>query len=143
VRIKRREARILAMQALFQLDAQGGDFLDQLPGFLSESTDDREVIEYADLLVRGAWSRRGRIDELIGQMSENWSVDRMPGVDRSILRLAAFELMQADEPPPAVVINEAIELGKLFGGAETPHFINGVLDAVRGRLAEASGSSSA
>jgi len=129
------------MQALFQLDAQGDDFLNQLGGFLSDSSDDPEVVDYAERLARGAWERRDRIDEWIRQVSQHWSIDRMPGVDRSILRLAVFEMMEAADAPAPVVINEAIELGKAFGEAETPPFINGVLDAVR-LLREREGGSS-
>jgi transcription antitermination protein NusB len=134
VKTKRREARILAMQALFQLDAQSEDFFGQLDDFLRESSESREVVDYADRLARGTWAHRARIDLLIGQASEHWSIDRMPPVDRSILRLAVHELIELGDPPAAVVIDEAIELGKVYGDADTPQFINGVLDAVRKTL---------
>ncbi len=132
------------MQALFQLDAQGDDYLKQLAGFLGESTEDREVLDYADALSRGAWARRVRIDGLIREVSEHWSIDRMAAVDRSILRVAVFEMLQASgDPPVAVAIDEAIELGKQFGEAEAPQFINGILDAVRKRLGSEGGESGA
>jgi len=135
VKVKRREARILAMQALFQLDVQGEGFFAQLGPFLKDSSDDPEVVDYADRLVRGTWSRKERIDVVIARSSRHWSVDRMAAVDRSILRLAVFEMMSLGDPPPAVAIDEAIELGKLFGEADTPQFLNGVLDAARKQLA--------
>ena len=129
--VKRRNARILAIQGLFQLDAQGDDFLQQVPGFLADSQDGAETTGYAEHLIRGAWSDRQRIDELIGRVSERWAIGRMPPVDRSIIRMAVCEMMQADGPPAAVVIDEAVELAKQFGDTESPRFVNGVLDAVR------------
>jgi len=140
VKTKRREARILAVQALFQLDAQGEDFLEQVAGFLGDSGQGPEVVDGADRLTRGAWARREPIDVLIGGVSEHWAVDRMAAADRSILRLAVSEMMAPDGPPSAVVIDEAIELGKRFGAADSPQFINGVLDAVRKCLEASAGS---
>ena len=139
MKIKRRKARILAVQALFQLDAQGDDFLDQLDGFLSEASQDTAVIGYAAHLARGAWAARTRLDDLIGQASLHWHLDRIAPVDRSILRMAAFELLSPD-PPPAVVIDEAIELARKFSGQDSPKFVNGVLDEVRKRLAVSEGN---
>lgn len=123
------------MQALFQLDAQGDSFLEQIDAFFAQTDREPDVIEYADTLARRAWSQRNAIDAAIGQVSKHWSVDRMAPVDRSILRMAVAEMMQGDDPPPAVIIDEAIELSKEFGEAESPQFVNGVLDAVRKRLA--------
>jgi len=140
VKTKRRQARILVVQALFQLDAQGDDFLEQVAGFLGDSGQGPDVVDDADRLTRGAWAGRDRADALIGGASEHWAVDRMGAADRSILRLAVSEMMAPDGPPAAVVIDEAIELGKRFGGAESPQFINGVLDAVRKRLEASAGS---
>ncbi|MBN1342699.1 MAG: transcription antitermination factor NusB [Phycisphaerae bacterium] len=133
---KRRQARILAVQGLFQLDAQGDDLLGQIPGFLADSGDEIGVTEYAAHLIRGAWARHPRIDDLVGKVSEHWAVNRMPPVDRSIIRMAVFEMMDPGGPPAPVVIDEAVELARIFGGAESPHFVNGVLDAVRKRLAD-------
>ncbi len=131
------------MQALFQLDAQGDSVLEQLAGFMDETSDDPDVTAYARHLTQGTWTRHVDIDERIAQASEHWSVDRMAPVDRSILRLAVFELMHPDGPPPAVVIDEAIELGKQFGALDSPQFVNGVLDAVRKRLGEPKGTTGA
>jgi len=128
------------MQALFELDAQGDGVLEQLAAFLDETSDDPDVTTYARHLTQGAWTRHVDIDERIAQASEHWSIDRMAPVDRSILRLAVFELMDAGGPPAAVVIDEAIELGKQFGALDTPQFVNGVLDAVRKHLGESEGT---
>jgi transcription antitermination protein NusB len=141
VKTKRREARILAMQALFQLDAQGDSFLDQIDVFLSEAGCEPDVVAYANELTRRAWSQRDEIDAMVGKASQHWAIHRMPPVDRSILRMSAAEMMQSKPPPPAVVIDEAIELGKQFGGVDSPQFINGVLDAVRKQLMSKSAES--
>jgi N utilization substance protein B len=81
-------------------------------------------------LVRGAAAASKGIDERISAKSANWRIERMPAVDRNILRLAVFEMNQL-KTPPAIVIDEALELARQFSGEESVAFINGVLDAVR------------
>jgi N utilization substance protein B len=125
------------MQALFQLDAQGDGFLGELGEFFSDSSNDSGVIERAEHLTRGAWADKARIDEWIAQASEHWSIGRMAPVDRSILRLAVFEMTGQGATPVVVAIDEAIEIAKEFGEAESPQFINGLLDAVHRRLSAA------
>lgn len=126
----RRQARILALQALFQLDVQGSDFLDQLDEFLDEASDQPHVREYARQLIQHAWLHRQRYDQLIAATARHWQLDRMPIADRNIMRLAICEMIDRLDPPAKVAINEAIELGKQFGTAESPQFINGILDAI-------------
>jgi N utilization substance protein B len=126
----RREARTLALQALCQLDVQGPDSLDELNGFLNEGSSDPSVILYAGQLVRGTHEHRQRYDELIARAALHWDIERMPITDRNIMRMALCEMLDQDEPPAKVAIDEAIELAKIFGTAESPQFINGVLDAV-------------
>lgn len=93
------------------------------------------LTDYAKQLVRGVESHRATIDKELAASAENWSVHRMPIVDRSILRLAVYEMMFVDEVPVSVCINEAIELAKDFGGEdESPRFINGVLGRIARRL---------
>lgn len=93
------------------------------------------LTDYAKQLVRGVESHVATIDKELAASSENWSVQRMPIVDRSILRLAVYEMMFVDEVPVSVAINEAIELAKDFGGEdESPRFINGVLGRVARHL---------
>ncbi len=87
------------------------------------------LMHYAKGLVLGITQHQARLDEVLGQASPRWKVERMSRIDRNILRLAAYEIVYTDIPPK-VAINEAIELAKLFGGDESPAFINGVLDAV-------------
>ena len=89
-----------------------------------------ESDEFMEILARGAFDRLASIDEQISQRSAHWRIERMPTVDRNILRLAIFE-MQVLETPPPVVIDEALELGRQFSGPESVSFLNGVLDAIR------------
>ena len=132
------------MQALCQLDVQSEDFLPQLDDFLRDSASERassggvrlpgEAIRLAADLTRGAWARRGDSDGRIAESSESWSVDRMALVDRGILRLAVFELLEEPQIPFKVVIDEALELAHEFSDVDSPSFINGVLDAVWRRI---------
>ena len=82
-------------------------------------------------LVLGVLEHRQEIDRLIEKYSENWRLDRMDVIDRSILRMAVFELLYCDEIPPKVTLNEAIELGKRYGSEDSGSFINGILDRIQ------------
>ncbi|RIK68524.1 MAG: transcription antitermination factor NusB [Planctomycetota bacterium] len=129
--IDRRASRILAMQALCQMESLGEDFLAQLDDFLADEGHPAGVQEYARGLVRDCWSHREALDARLQAVAEHWATRRMAMVDRNILRVSACELMHRRDIPPAVVINEAVEIARAFSGAESPGFINGVLDAVR------------
>ena len=96
-------------------------------------TDDRQppVSEYTRELVEGYAGRAARIDELIAQYTVGWPLDRMPGVDRNILRLATFELIWQDGTPDAVVLDEAVQLAKEFSTDESPAFVNGLLGRLK------------
>ena len=89
-----------------------------------------EPDEFADSLVRGAVAKIAEIDSTIARYAEHWRLERMPAVDRNILRLAAYEMKDCGTPP-AVVIDEALELANRFSSPESHQFINGVLDAIR------------
>ena len=127
----RRQARSLAMQALCQLDVQGDDFLNELPGFLADFADEPATIEYARELTRHTWHQKDYFDSLIAAAAKHWDIGRMPPPDRNIMRVALCEMFRPGDPPAKVAIHEAIELGKQFGTAETPAFVNGILDAIR------------
>lgn len=92
------------------------------------------VRERAEALALGTIGRVGEIDPLIAACADNWRLERMAAVDRAILRLAIFELQDPGGVPPAVVIDEALELARTFSGEDAVRFVNGVLDAVRQRL---------
>ena len=89
----------------------------------------RERDEFLEQLVRGTVEKAGEIDALISSHAEHWRIERMPAVDRNILRLAIYEMRKTDTPP-AVVIDEALELARRFSTEESVQFVNGVLDAV-------------
>ena len=89
-----------------------------------------EAFLYAQDLVRGAVEHRGRIDELIRSQADNWRLERMPPVDRNILRLAIYEMLFEKETPKLVVLDEAIELAKKFGSEQSGRFVNGLLDGL-------------
>lgn len=94
------------------------------------------VSEYAERLIQGVVDNLAEIDERLASTSENWAVERMPVVDRAILRIAVYEMLFVDEVPVSVAINEAVELAKLYGGEdESSRFVNGVL----GRIARSEG----
>ena len=118
------------MQALFQMDVQGDAFEPDLDGFLEARADDPAVRKYAQRLVTGAYAEKARFDRYMTSTAEHWSVDRMPGVDRNIIRVALYEMLVCADLPAKVAINEAIEIAKEFGARESPQFINGMLDAI-------------
>jgi len=131
----RTRARELAMQALYQLDVQGGDILERLGVFFEENApDDESVRKLARDWTRGTWENVTQCDEIIVASTIKWEISRLSFVDKSILRLAVYQLKFCPDVPPKVVINEAIELAKKFSTAQSPGFVNGVLDAVRKRL---------
>ena len=125
----RRHARSLAMQALCQAEVLREAFLSQLVEFLRDESPPDQVERYAKKLATEAWEHLEQIDTHLQAASENWTVPRMAPVDRNILRVAMCELLHHPETPPHVVIDEAVEIGKLFGTADSGAFINGVLDA--------------
>ncbi len=105
--------------------------------------EDGSLSDYAVMLAKGVESHRADIDSRLASVSENWSVERMPIVDRMILRLAAFEMLYCDQVPVSVTINEAVELAKGFGGEDdSPRFVNGVLGQIA-RSLEAEGAADA
>ncbi len=131
----RHRSRERALQILFELDLAHqpveqaiGSYFDTL---YSEEHEARpEPDTFMEELIRGTLAQTEDIDRRIAAHSEHWRVERMPAVDRNILRLAIFEMMGGQTPAP-VVINEALELARRFSGDESVPFINGVLDAIR------------
>lgn len=126
----RRQARILALQALCQWEALREHFLSQLDEYLADESAIDSVREYARTLVKEVVADCGVIDTDIQTAAQNWELRRMAAVDRNTLRVAVCELRHHSDVPPRVVMNEAIEIGKAFGTAESAGFINGVIDAV-------------
>ncbi len=135
----RRRAREFALQALYAVDiagVTGGAALSALWAGRLEDTEavdepaSHEEMEFAQELVRGVLEEREALDARIDAASLNWRLARMPVVDRNILRLGAHEIASRADIPASVSINEAIELAKRFGGAESRAFVNGILDRI-------------
>ena len=121
----RSKARKRALDVLFESEQRGADTLETLAGRLAAA--DPPVGEFTVELVEGVVSNRDRIDELLTTYSQGWSLDRMPAVDRAILRLGTFELLWRDDVPDAVVIDQAVELARSLSTDDSPAFVNGLL----------------
>lgn len=133
---KRTRARELAIQALYQLDVQGEDIFIWLSEFFVENEADSETRKQAMEWTKKTWENIAVCDEMIAGAALQWKLSRLSPVDKSILRLSAYQLKFCAEIPGKVVINEAIELAKKFSTDSSPSFVNGVLDAVLNKLKE-------
>ena len=124
----RSKARKRAVDLLYEADIRATDPL----ATLAERIELRDppVNEYSIDLVEGVVAHRERIDEILADYAEGWTVERMPGVDRAVLRIGVFELLWRDDVPDPVVIDEAVELAKTLSTDESPRFVNGVLARV-------------
>ena len=154
---KRRRAREMAIQMLYQSDLgqescdrvvadfRPGDYLSEEREEMSSTVPRRaattdlsaraaaeleNALEYAKTLVRGTLDHLDQIDALIRQQAEHWRLERMPPVDRNILRLAVYEFLFETDVPKLVILDEAIELAKEFGTEQSGRFVNGVLDGI-------------
>jgi N utilization substance protein B len=126
----RRKARVQALQALFEIDSVGHDVAEILGRQTEDELLEEESAIFMKELVDGVLSNEGEIDSVIEIYAPAWPVAQMALIDRNILRLAIFEILFNNKVPVKVVINEAVELAKTFGGDNTPKFINGVLGTV-------------
>lgn len=132
----RRKGREYALQMLYQIEVGAGGQEETLSGFWEGKSAPQEVREFAESLVSGTLGSLPEIDSVLREGLEHWRLPRMAAVDRNVLRLAVYEFLHQRDTPPVVVIDEAIELAKRFGGDESGLFINGVLDGIRKRLQE-------
>jgi len=130
--MSRRKSREMALQTLFQLDYNTADKNEALQAVVSENNNlGQNTREYAEYLVAGTQEHLTEIDAVIMQVSNEWKLDRMAGIDRNIARIAIYEMNFGTESlPPNVVINEAIELAKLLGTEGASRFVNGILGAL-------------
>jgi transcription antitermination protein NusB len=132
---RRRLARELAVQFLYQFDMAGGSLDDAFPLFWeTQSEVDDTGRRFAEELVRGVNEQRAGIDEKIVKYTENWDLPRIAAVDRNILRLAMYEMLYRDDIPPVVSINEAVDIAKKFSTRESGAFVNGILDRLKADL---------
>ena len=127
-------ARRLALQGLCSLDVQGPAALELVGRFIDDSEDTVEVRQGASELLREAWDNREESDKLLTRHAKHWHMDRLALVDRNILRLAVSEMLGL-KLSHKIVITEALQLAHEFSTAESPRFINGVLDAVAREIA--------
>jgi N utilization substance protein B len=119
--MKRRQARELALQALFQLDNHEIS-IEEAIGHVTEEKD-----SFLTQVVSGVVNHKEQIDASLTDKLENWSLSRLPKIERTVLRIAVFELLYTEETPAKVVINEALEICKVFGDEKSSRFVNGVL----------------
>jgi N utilization substance protein B len=124
----RSKARKRAVDVLYEADVRGGDRLAVLRDRID--TGNPPVPEHTIRLVEGVAEHAARIDTLIATHATGWTLERLPDVDRAILRMAVFELLWADDVPDAVVIDEAVELAKTLSTDDSPAYVNGVLGAI-------------
>ena len=128
---KRREGRETAVQLLFSREFTPGEGEHDLEGFFRLHHAAGGVRAHAEDLYRGVLVRLAELDALIVPVLENWSLERLSGVERNILRVAVYEMHHCPSVPPVVAISEAIEIAKRFGGEQSGRFINGVLDKLK------------
>ncbi|MCX7822957.1 MAG: transcription antitermination factor NusB [Syntrophobacterales bacterium] len=142
----RRGARAVALKILYSMDIRNISPDEAIPAFWENFIERAKIISdeeselsldptswdrpFMEFLVRGVWSHSKKLDKIIETVSENWKIYRMSIIDRNIIRMAVFEMLYCSEIPPKVSINEAIELGKIFGDKDSAAFINGILDKI-------------
>lgn len=129
--LERSRARRQALQILYQREITG-ESVERILETESYNPEDGVPSEFCCSIVFGVEANQDEIDAYLSDISEHWTVSRMPLVDRNILRLAVYEILHAEDIPDSVSINEAVEMAKSYGGEDSSKFVNGVL----GRLAE-------
>lgn len=132
--MSRRKSRILALNILFQREYQNFDMEKALNCFVNhpdyKGKYSKKHIEFALEILKGFEAHKKEIDQTIENISENWTIKRMPLIDLNIIRIAVFEMSYKSDIPRKTSIDEAVELAKTFGGEHTASFVNGVLDKV-------------
>ncbi len=127
---RRSKAREVALQLLYRVDLNPSLSKAQVAEFITARINDQISRDFALLLYQQTMQNLLQIDAMLVQSAENWRLPRMAAVDRNLLRLGTFELSHQKETPSEVVLNESIELAKRFGTADSPSFVNGILDKI-------------
>lgn len=127
----RRDARESAVQILFQLDFNPGELDPVLVSFWAERKVSAKTRHFVEELVRGVLANRAKVDGVVEKCAQNWSLHRMAGVDRNVIRLAVYEMLCRTDIPHAVSIDEAVSIAKAMGDVGSGRFVNGILDRVR------------
>lgn len=131
----RRQGREIALQALYRVELTGDPSPEALELLWEHFEAPLDARGFAIELMRGVLAEREQIDALIAAAAENWSLSRLSRVDLNLLRLATYELLQRDERVPTrVILDEAIEIARRYGGEESSQFVNGILDQIAGQL---------
>ena len=125
---RRRKAREIALQTLYAQEVSGSDWKSVFDDNVERRKPSDEVVEYAERLVTNVMNDKANLDSLIKDRLENWALERVSVVDRTILRIALSELLHCPEVPANVIMNEAIEIAQKFSSADAGRFVNGVLD---------------
>ena len=128
---RRSRAREVALQLLFQRDLNAHIDRAAIERFVRERLRDASLVPFCLSLYDGVLANQADIDRRLTEAAENWRLTRMAAVDRNVLRLGACELLHMPETPPHVALDEAIELARRYGSADSPAFVNGVLDRLR------------
>ncbi|TEB17542.1 hypothetical protein Psfp_00414 [Pelotomaculum sp. FP] len=123
----RRKARERALQILFQVDMGGNDPKEAMKNMDESFGPVYNNVEFVEKIVMGTLTNLACIDKNISSISQDWNIERMASVDRNIIRLAFYEILFCSDIPNNVSVNEAVELGKVYGGEESARFINGIL----------------
>ncbi|WP_145172569.1 transcription antitermination factor NusB [Rubripirellula lacrimiformis] len=124
----RRRAREIVLQLLYEADINGTRDVDSARRFIRSRLQGRKALtDFATQLLEGTLQHRDAIDEQLGQLATNWTLPRMPVVDRNVLRLGGYEILFGDTPG-RVAVNESIVLAKRYGDTNSPRFVNGILD---------------
>jgi len=126
----RRKARELALQMLYQYDLSANPPQQIVETFEELQKSKPNTREFATKIFQGTIDNLAKIDEMIAAQADNWRISRMAVVDRNIIRMSIYELLNEPETPKLVIIDEAIEIGKKFGTQKSSQFINGILDGI-------------
>jgi len=137
---RRTKARECALQMLYQWDITREPMTRVAKAFWRVRSTTDETRARAEALAAGTQADLERIDQAIAAASAHWRFERLAAVDRNILRLGTYELMNEPQTPSAVIIDEAVEMAKRFGDADTPPFVNGILDAIRAKVRDEKGA---
>jgi N utilization substance protein B len=132
--MRRRKARELALQLLYEQEFHREVPPERLTQYLLDHTEDAEVRRYAQWLIEGVRKHRPQLDSLIEEGATTWALERIGLIERALLRMALYEMLHGPDVDPATAIDEAVRLAKRYGDAQSPAFVNAVLDALRRKL---------
>lgn len=130
IAIRRHQARVIALQVLFEVDVTDHPVAEVLPRTLEEQDATEAIAEHASRLVTGVLEQTATLDARIAVAAPAFPVDQLPAVDRNVLRVATYELLLETGVPPKVAINEAVEIAKRYGGPNASKFVNGALRTI-------------